>query len=114
MKLHAQQHEIYIGVFFVIQYHKILDLYFNGVSQRTISTNVGSSRNTISDVFRCAERLGLEQLADTMTNQWLVEFLFPEKQAIEKGYFPPNWEIVHKELQKKNVTLKLLHMEYTY
>lgn len=49
-----------------------------------------------------------------MTNQWLEEFLFPEKQAIEKGYFPPNWEIVHKELQKKNVTLKLLHMEYTH
>ncbi len=34
-----------------------------------------------------------------MTNYWL-------------GDFPSDWEKVHKELQKKNVTLKLLHMEY--
>ncbi|MEN2466991.1 hypothetical protein [Ornithinibacillus sp. JPR2-1] len=49
---------------------------------------------------------------DTMTNPWLEAFLFPEKQAIEKGYFPVDWEKVHKELQKKNVTLALLHHEY--
>lgn len=96
----------------MIHYRKILDLHFNRISQRTISTHVGSSRNTISEVIKRAERLGLERLSDTMTNQWLEAFLFPEKQAIEKGYFPPDWENVHKELQKKNVTLKLLHLEY--
>jgi hypothetical protein len=47
-----------------------------------------------------------------MTNPWLETFLFPEKQAIEKGYFPIDLEQVHKELQKKNVTLALLHHEY--
>ncbi|MDQ1005332.1 transposase [Neobacillus niacini] len=47
-----------------------------------------------------------------MTNQWLGEFLFPEKQASEKGYLPVDWEKVHKEMQKKNVTLALLHHEY--
>ncbi|WP_028274848.1 IS21 family transposase [Atopococcus tabaci] len=96
----------------MIQYRKILELYFKGVSQRTISTSVGSSRNTVSNVVKRAEQIGFTHLADTHTNQWLEEFLFPEKQAIEKGYFPPDWETVHKELQKKNVTLKLLHMEY--
>ena len=54
----------------------------------------------------------MESLNDTMTNPWLEAFLFPEKQAIEKGYFPVDWEKVHKELQKKNVTLALLHHEY--
>lgn len=103
---------LYTGGFFMIQYRKILDLHFNDVSQRTISTSVGSSRNTVSDVVKRAEKLGLERLTDNMSNHWLEEFLFPEKQSIEKGYFPPNWEKVHKELQKKNVTLKLLHMEY--
>jgi len=105
---------LYTGGFFMIQYRKILELHFNDVSQRTISTSVGSSRNTVSDVVKRAENLDLERLTDTMTNQWLEEFLFPEKQAIEKGYFPPDWEKVHKELQKKNVTLKLLHMEYAH
>ena len=50
---------------------------------------------------------------EDMTNQWLVEFLFPEKQATAKGYFPVDWEEVHRELQKKNMTLKLLHFEYS-
>ncbi|MFL2100938.1 IS21 family transposase [Desemzia sp. FAM 23991] len=97
---------------FMIQYRKILELHFNDVSQRTISTSVGSSRNTVSDITKRAKKLGLERLTDNMNNQWLEEFLFPEKQAIEKGFFPPNWEKIHKELQKKNISLKLLHMEY--
>lgn len=97
----------------MIQYRKILELHFNAISQRTISTSVGSSRNTVSDVVKRAKNLGLERLTDTMTNQWLEELLFPEKQAIEKGYSPPDWEKVHKELQKKNITLKLLHTEYS-
>ncbi|MBT2733157.1 IS21 family transposase [Carnobacterium sp. ISL-102] len=96
----------------MIQYRKILELHFKKVSQRTISTSVGSSRNTVSEVIKRAEKLGLESLIDTMNNHQLEEFLFPEKQAIEKGYFPPDWEKIHKELQKKNVTLKLLHIEY--
>jgi hypothetical protein len=45
---------------------------------------VGSSRNTVSDVVKRAKNLGLERLTDTMTNQWLEELLFPEKQAIER------------------------------
>lgn len=98
----------------MIQYRKILELHFNDVSQRTISTSVGSSRNTVSDITKRAKKLELESLTDNMNNHWLEDFLFPEKQAIEKGFFPPNWEKVHKELQKKNVTLKLLHMEYDH
>ncbi len=97
----------------MIRYRKILEMHFNGISQRTISTSVGNSRNTVSSIIKKAESLGLVDLSDTHTDQWLGEFLFPEKQAVEKGYFPPDWEDVHKELQKKNVTLKLLHLEYT-
>jgi len=81
----------------MIQYRKILELHFNHVSQRTISTSVGSSRNTVSDVIKQAEKLGIGSLTDEMSNRWLEEFLFPEKLAIEKGFFPPDWETVHKE-----------------
>ena len=99
--------------FFMIQYRQILELHFKGTSQRTISSSVGHSRQTISDVIKKAKQLGLTDLNDDMTNQWLVEFLFPEKQDIAKGYFPVAWEEVHRELQKKNMTLKLLHHEYS-
>lgn len=96
----------------MVNCRKILELYFDGVSQRTISSSTGHSRNTVSEVVKRANKLGLESLNDTMINSWLLAFLFPEKQAIEKGYLPVDWEKVHKELQKKNVTLALLHHEY--
>ena len=73
--------------------------YFEGVSQRNISSSTGHSRNTVSDVVQRAKRLGLESLNDEMTSPWLETFLFPEKQAVEKGYFPVDWGKVHKELR---------------
>src|SRR5699024_11149163 len=91
---------------------KILELHFQEVSQRTISSSTGHSRNTVSEVIQRSRKRGIEKLNDMMTNLWLEEFLFPEKQAKEKGYYPISWEVVHKELQKKNVTLALLHHEY--
>lgn len=65
----------------MIQYRRILELHFKGTSQRTISSSVGNSRQTASDVIKKAKDLGLVELTDEMTNQWLVEFLFPEKLA---------------------------------
>ncbi|MDM5339158.1 transposase [Fictibacillus enclensis] len=96
----------------MINCRKIMELHLDGVSQRTISASTGHSRNTVSAVVQRAKSRGIQSLNDTMTNTWLNEFLFPEKQAMEKGYYPVDWEKVHKELQKKNVTLKLLHHEY--
>lgn len=96
----------------MVHYRKILELYLEGVSQRTISSSTGHSRNTVSEVVQRSKKLKLELLDETMTNTWLEVFLFPEKQPTEKGYFPVDWEKVHKELQKKNVTLALLHQEY--
>jgi len=63
-------------------------------------------------VIKRAKAHGLQSLGETETNKSLEECLFPEKQAVEKGYYPIDWEKVHKELQKKNVTLALLHHEY--
>jgi len=96
----------------MIQYRRILELYFRGTSQRTICSSLGHSRDTVSEVIQRSRQSGIAQLTNEMNNQWLLEFLFPEKQAIAKGYFPVDWEEVHKELQKKNMTLKLLHREY--
>lgn len=96
----------------MVNYRKILGMKFDGISQRTISSSTGHSRNTIAEVVQRAKERGLRDLEDAMNNQWLATYLFPEKQAIEKGYCPVDFEWVHKELQKKNVTLTLLHHEY--
>lgn len=96
----------------MIQYRRILELYFREVTQRTICASVGHSRYTVSEVILKAKELGMVQLTEEMDNQWLLEFLFPERQDIAKGFFPVDWKEVHKELQKKNMTLKLLHREY--
>lgn len=64
-------------------------------------------------MIRRAREKGLESLTEEMDNPWLNEYLFPEKQAIEKGYWPPDWEWGHRELQRPNVTLMLLHSEYS-
>jgi hypothetical protein len=69
--------------FFMVNYRKILELHFEEVSQRTISSSTGHSRNTVSDVIQRAKKLGVESLNDDMTNPWLEAFLFPEKQAVE-------------------------------
>lgn len=96
----------------MIQYRKILELHFSGISQRTISSAVGSTRRTIREIISRAEDKEMTELTENMTNTWLQEYLFPEKKVIAKGYFPISWDYVHKELMKKNMTLKLLHTEY--
>ncbi|WP_269758393.1 hypothetical protein [Thalassobacillus sp. C254] len=72
----------------MINYRKVLELHFDNVSQRTISSSIGHSRNTVSEVIKRAQSRGVQSLSDTMTNAWLEALLFPEKQAIEKGYYP--------------------------
>jgi transposase len=96
----------------MINYRKILEMGLEGISQRTISSSTGHSRNTVADVVKRAKDKGFNELEEPMNNHWLETYLFPEKQAIEKGYSPVDFEWVHKELQKKNVTLTLLHHEY--
>lgn len=96
----------------MIQYQKILQMYFNGDSQRTIAAATGHSWRTVKDVIYRAENKNIIELKPEMDNLWLFGFLYPERQTFERGYYPVNWEYIHKELMKKNVTLQLLHREY--
>ncbi len=96
----------------MIQYRKILDLHFSGISQRTISSTVGSSRHTIRSILTRAAEKEVTHLTDDMSDSWLEGLLFPEKQPFDRGYYPINWEYIHKELMKRHMTLRLLHQEY--
>lgn len=96
----------------MVMYRKILELYFNGYSQRTIASSVGSSRRKISNVIKRSRAHDLTELTQEMTDEWLAGLLFPEKQPVEKGYAPLQLDWIHSELKKKGVTLSLLHKEY--
>src|SRR5699024_9322982 len=97
----------------MVKYRKILEFYFDGMTQRTIEVAVGSSRHTIRDIVNKAKERGLTKLTEEMTDHWLEDFLFPEKRPQARGYFQENWNYVHKELGKPHMTLRLLHKEYS-
>ncbi|WP_223292315.1 hypothetical protein [Salipaludibacillus neizhouensis] len=44
----------------MINCRKILELYFEKITQRTISSSTGHSRNTVSEVVHRAKKLGVE------------------------------------------------------
>ncbi|WP_338488292.1 hypothetical protein [Ruoffia tabacinasalis] len=69
----------------MVNYRKILEHHFNGMTQRTIEVAVGSSRHTIRDVVKKAEEKELKELTEEMTDYWLEEFLFPEKVPKRKA-----------------------------
>jgi hypothetical protein len=47
-----------------------------------------------------------------MTDKWIEEFLYPEKTLEGSGRLPLDFDYIHDELAKPNVTLSLLHHEY--
>lgn len=51
-------------------------------------------------------------LDEEMDDKWIEEFLFPEKSMEASGRQPLDFEYIHKELAKPNITLSLLHHEY--
>ncbi|WP_409252128.1 hypothetical protein V1502_18845 [Bacillus sp. SCS-153A] len=63
----------------MVNYRKILEIRFEEVSQRTISSSTGHSRNTVSDVIQRAKKLGVESLNDTMTNTMARSISLPRE-----------------------------------
>ena len=97
----------------MFRYRRILEMHSEGISIRSIAASTGNSRQKITEVIRKAEEKGIARaLSEEMTDQWLGEFLFPEKQLEANGRHLPDFDKIHKELAKPNVTLTLLHQEY--
>ena len=46
----------------MVEYRKILEYHFNGMTQRTIQLAVNSSRNTIREVIQSAKQKRLTEL----------------------------------------------------
>lgn len=97
----------------MIHYRKILELDDEGISLRGIASSTGNSRQKVTEIVRLAKKKGLVcPLDDEMSDKWIEEFLFPEKSLESSGRQPLNFDYIHEELAKPNVTLSLLHHEY--
>ena len=96
----------------MIHYRKILELNDEGISLRGIASSTGNSRQKVTETLNLAAEKGLIcPLEDEMTDKWIEEFLFPEKPLAGSGRQPLNFDYIHSELAKPNVTLSLLHYE---
>jgi transposase len=98
----------------VIDYREILRLTSLNYSRRTISSCVGSSRNTVSETIDAANAVGIAwPQCESMTNEDLSALLFPGKvSSSDSRFLPPDCAYIHREMAKPGVTLTLLWTEY--
>jgi transposase len=97
----------------MIRYLEILRLNHQEMSQRGIAAATGHSRRIVKEVIERAQSKEISYpFGDNITDLWLQNFLFPEKNPVEKGRKIPNYEYLHKELARSGVTLSLLWEEY--
>ncbi len=93
-------------------YREILRLDSLGLNKTLIAEACGCSRTTVVQTQRLLSENRLEYpLPESMSDKQLADLLFPS--AIGKPVFKmPDYECVHRELQRNGVTLNLLWLEY--
>jgi transposase len=83
-------------------------------SYRAIAKSLGISDSTVSDCIRRISEAGLSwPLPDDLMDEQLEMKLYPSytiNDTAKKGEI--DWAIIHKELKRKNVTLRVLWREY--
>ena len=91
---------------------EILRLKSLGLTHREIVDAAGCGRNTVTRTLARAREQKLDwQQAQSMSQQEVSQCLFPTEQK-NPAYKMPDYEWVHREMQKSGVTLGLLWMEY--
>lgn len=94
------------------QFKEVLRQIDRGLSQRSIATNLGCSRNTVSKVAQQAEMHELTwSSASQMSEEDILQTLFPDAVVFVQRSLP-DLDYVHREMKKPHVTLSLLWAEY--
>ncbi|MGO1736850.1 MAG: IS21 family transposase [Leucobacter sp.] len=90
----------------------VLRLRAEGFSSRQIAAQ-GMSRHSVAAVIDAADREGIDfdDVAE-LDESAVYARLFPGRGEHESVHAQPDWDLVHRELAKVGVTLKLLHGEY--
>jgi transposase len=85
-----------------------------GLSNRAIARSCSISHSTVSEYLRRAQEAGLSwPLPADLGEDELFELLFPSSVSSSSRVIPtPDWSLIHTELRKKGVTLRLLWVEY--
>jgi transposase len=85
-----------------------------GQSNRAVARSCSISHTTVGEYLKRAQAAGLSwPLPDDLTEDGLYELLFPKAPSSGRLVIPcPDWSVVHRELRKKSVTLRLLWVEY--
>ena len=96
----------------MVNHKEILRLKHLGLTNREIADAAGCGRNTVTRTLARAreQQLGWQQ-AQSMSQQEVSQRLFPTEQK-DPVYKMPDYEWVHREMQKSGVTLSLLWVEY--
>jgi len=84
------------------------------LSNRAIARSCSISPSTVGEYLRRAQEAGLSwPLPADMGEDALFELLFPKAPPFSSRVIPcPDWSLIHTELRKKSVTLRLLWVEY--
>ncbi len=85
-----------------------------GQTDRAIARSCSISHSTVAEYLRRAREAGLSwPLPADMAEDRLYELLFPKAPKPSSRIIPcPDWSVIHTELRKKSVTLRLLWVEY--
>jgi transposase len=85
-----------------------------GVTNRAIARSCSISHSTVGEYLQRAEAAGLSwPLPADMDEDTLFRLLFPTPAHPGAKAIPsPDWSVIHAELRKKSVTLRLLWVEY--
>ena len=96
----------------MVNHKEILRLKHLGLTNREIADAAGCGRNTVTRTLARAreQQLGWQQ-AQSMSQREVSQWLFPTEQK-NPAYKMPDYEWVHREMQKSGVTLSLLWVEY--
>ena len=93
-------------------YKEILRLAALGIQKQDIAASCQCSRNTVRNVLNAAQERSITRaMARDCTNEALRQLLFPSSGGTSV-YRMPDYEYVHREMQKSGVTLSLLWVEY--
>ena len=96
----------------MVKYREILRLRSLGYSQRQIAASVQNSKDTVGSVLKRADEHNLAwPLSPEMTDHALQTLFYPDR-ATQSDRREPNYQYIHNELAKDNVTLTLLWNEY--
>ena len=93
-------------------YKEIIRLHSLGLNKTRIAESCGCARSTVIAALHKAEENGLSWNAvKNLSSEEVTRKLYPAT-SMGQQYSMPDYEWVHKEMQKSGVTLSLLWVEY--